>query len=45
MVERIDLVEVALPAGFRDRELDSITVEDSGRYGVQRAILWAVTVR
>ena len=43
--ERIDLVEVALPSDFRNRKLGSITLKDTGRYGFQRAILWAVTVR
>jgi hypothetical protein len=43
--ERIDLVEVTLPPDFRDRNLENITLVDSGRYGFERAILWAVTVR
>jgi hypothetical protein len=43
--ERIDRVEVALPDSFRDHKLESITLKDTGRYGFQRAILWAVTVR
>jgi len=43
--ERIDQVEVALPTDFRNHKLESITLKDTGRYGFQRAILWAVTVR
>ncbi|MGA2136976.1 MAG: hypothetical protein ABSH50_32190 [Bryobacteraceae bacterium] len=43
--ERIDLVEVGLPNDFRSHTLESITLRDTGRYGFQRAILWAVTVR
>jgi hypothetical protein len=43
--ERIDLVEVPLPAEFQGRTLESITLRDTGRPNFERAILWAVTVR
>ena len=43
--QRMDLVEVALPAEFRRQTLQSITLKDTGRLVFQRAILWAVTVR
>jgi hypothetical protein len=43
--QRIDMIEVALPSQFRARNLETITLVDTGRYGFERAILWAVTVR
>jgi hypothetical protein len=42
--QRMDLVEVDLPADFQKQQLQTITVTDTGRYGFQRAVLWAVTV-
>ncbi len=43
--QRMDLVEVDLPPEFQQQTLDSITVTDTGRFGFQRALLWAVTVQ
>lgn len=43
--QSIDLVEVALPEEFRSHTLVDIILKDTGRLGLQRAILWAVTVR
>ena len=43
--ERIDLVEVDLPAEFHGRTLERIILRDTGRTNFERAILWAVTVR
>lgn len=42
--QRMDLLEVDLPADFQKQQLQTITVTDTGRYGFQRAVLWAVTV-
>lgn len=41
---RIDLVEIALPPEFHQEGLTTITVTDTGRFGFQRAVLWALTV-
>jgi hypothetical protein len=43
--QRIDMVEIDLPAAFRQQTLKTITMLDTGRWTFQRAILWAVSVR
>ena len=43
--QRMDLVQVDLPAEFRQEGLESITIRDTGGFNIQRTALWAVSVR
>jgi hypothetical protein len=43
--QRMDLVQVDLPAEFRQQVLESITIRDTGGFNMQRTVLWAVSVR
>lgn len=43
--QRMDMVEIDLPAEFQSQELGAIRIADTGRQDFQRAVLWGLTVQ